>query len=658
MRRAAFLSLLVLAIAAGDEPKVRGKNAAEWGRRLHEGNVEERLAAVQALKELGPQAYGVVAALGDAMEDSDAGVSGAACRVLEAADLDPADRATFATRAAKGNSAGLRVWGLRQAASLGAKMKGAEPLFLAGAADADARVRIAAIDGLGHVANDGDAVACLVKALGDPERAVRLTAISALAAVGENALPALVTLMQGKDDDLAYLAAVALGRMGGTAKGTLPQLAEMLRDEDEATRERAAGALRRLGDVGKPVLEEALKSDAPDLVALAKRALAAAKHGGPYPERTDEDLKAALRGDAGADGSAGTLARSLAWLARHQAKDGSWRAAGFADQCNGPKCEGTGDGDFDVALTGLALLAFLGDGHTTFADDEYGRTVGNGVRWLIAQQDADGRVGPKVVKLMYNQAIATQALAEAYGMTQTGSVRDAAQRAIDFLVAAKNPSKAWRYTPRSGENDTSVTGWCVAALEAAERANLNVGHSTLVEAKAWVDENTDKNSGVCGYESLENGCGRRLEEWDTEKFNFHQALAAEGMTVRIAVDHDRKDPLLELASKLLGGDLPVWDEKGRNCDFDYWYWGTCALYRFDGPESGRDQKYWKTWNQAAWNAIVKNQLRKDAGCADGSWDPVDRWGYAGGRVYATAINALTLETPNRYPSGRRRAPPK
>lgn len=42
------------------------------------------------------------------------------------------------------------------------------------------------------------------------------------------------------------------------------------------------------------------------------------------------------------------------------------------------------------------------------------------------------------------------------------------------------------------------------------------------------------------------------------------------------------------------------------------------------------------------------QRAKDAGCAADSWEPVDRWGGEGGRVYATAINALTLETATRY----------
>ena len=60
-------------------------------------------------------------------------------------------------------------------------------------------------------------------------------------------------------------------------------------------------------------------------------------------------------------------------------------------------------------------------------------------------------------------------------------------------------------------------------------------------------------------------------------------------------------------------------------------------------------KYWKGWNEAMKNALVPTQKLKKDGCTDGSWDSdVDRWGFEGGRVYAAAINALTLEVYYRY----------
>jgi hypothetical protein len=49
------------------------------------------------------------------------------------------------------------------------------------------------------------------------------------------------------------------------------------------------------------------------------------------------------------------------------------------------------------------------------------------------------------------------------------------------------------------------------------------------------------------------------------------------------------------------------------------------------------------------NALVPHQHTGKDGCRNGSWNPeVDRWGFEGGRVYATAINALTLEVYYRY----------
>ena len=71
----------------------------------------------------------------------------------------------------------------------------------------------------------------------------------------------------------------------------------------------------------------------------------------------------------------------------------------------------------------------------------------------------------------------------------------------------------------------------------------------------------------------------------------------------------------------------------------YWYYGSIAMFQLGGP-------YWKAWNGALKNALIPTQKRM--GCNNGSWDPAGAWGGAGGRVYATAINVLTLEVYYRY----------
>jgi hypothetical protein len=86
----------------------------------------------------------------------------------------------------------------------------------------------------------------------------------------------------------------------------------------------------------------------------------------------------------------------------------------------------------------------------------------------------------------------------------------------------------------------------------------------------------------------------------------------------------------------------VWDEKGGSVDHYYWYYATYALYQAGGQP-------WRAWQRQLEPALVKNQHRDVASPnLHGSWDPVCAWGEDGGRVYSTAILALTLQANWRY----------
>jgi hypothetical protein len=91
--------------------------------------------------------------------------------------------------------------------------------------------------------------------------------------------------------------------------------------------------------------------------------------------------------------------------------------------------------------------------------------------------------------------------------------------------------------------------------------------------------------------------------------------------------------------------LPKWDL--YKIDFYYWYEASRALHTVGGAG-------WKTWREKGFKTLCDHQrgfsdLDKDATAETldeyGSWDPVSAWGCAGGRVYATAMGALCLETP-------------
>jgi hypothetical protein len=71
----------------------------------------------------------------------------------------------------------------------------------------------------------------------------------------------------------------------------------------------------------------------------------------------------------------------------------------------------------------------------------------------------------------------------------------------------------------------------------------------------------------------------------------------------------------------------------------YWYYGTLALFQKQGDE-------WTRWNRALQAELLHKQ-RWD-GASAGSWDPDDLFGGYGGRVYSTALAALSLEVYYRY----------
>jgi len=346
---------------------------------------------------------------------------------------------------------------------------------------------------------------------------------------------------------------------------------------------------------------------------------------------------------------------ALRWLARHQNPDGSWSAQGFAKNCAKGACSGMGEGDYDTGVTGLSLLAFLGAGYTPMSRDEammidpafpdrqlhFGETVKKGLQWLLAQQDPEGCVGERGQKHLYNHAIASLALSEGYGMTGTELLREPAQKAVDFLVAAQNPGKGWRYSSRGGDNDTSVTGWAVMALKSAELSNLKFPASAFAGALNWLNEATEKNGYYrAGY--TQAGTGKVFVPGKNEQFSDHPSMSAVAVLSRIFIQKSQKEPALT-AVNFLASDLPAW--KPGEVDFYYWYYASLALFQYDGPKGA----FWAKWNEPMKNAIVPHQKLAKQGCENGSWDPAeDRWGFEGGRVYAAAINCLTLEVYYRY----------
>jgi hypothetical protein len=357
-----------------------------------------------------------------------------------------------------------------------------------------------------------------------------------------------------------------------------------------------------------------------------------------YARRFGREKSALLR--AAWPGTKEAIARALAWLAAHQNEDGRWSNGGFTGRCGRLAkgvCDRPGSVIHDVGATGLALLAFLGDGHTASAGD-HAEVVARGLAWLAKAQDAEGLVGAKQAhNFLYGHAIATEALCEAVGLGAEG-LREPAERALRYLLAARNPDAAWRYdVPPSGDSDTSVTGWAVNALVAARRAGLAVDPAALEGALAWVDKVTDPDSGLVGYTApfeLSARTPGNEEGFPREK---GEAMTAVGLWIRLQVgQRPAAGSVLAKHAARIAACPPVVDPQGN--DQYYWYYATYALQRLGGAT-------WESWKAALAASVLDVQVTR--GDAAGSWNPDGPWGYEMGRVCSTALMTLLLECPVR-----------
>ena len=140
-----------------------------------------------------------------------------------------------------------------------------------------------------------------------------------------------------------------------------------------------------------------------------------------------------------------SIDHGLEYLLRQQQPDGSWLTwDGTSASHNG--------------ITAMCLLAFLGRGHEP-GRGPFKQVVERGVRYLRSQQKENGFIGTT----MYDHALSTLALIEAYGFEPTNQLRTTIRKALDLIVKSQSPLGGWRYTPVPGDHDLSVTTMQVVA---------------------------------------------------------------------------------------------------------------------------------------------------------------------------------------------------
>lgn len=375
-------------------------------------------------------------------------------------------------------------------------------------------------------------------------------------------------------------------------------------------------------------------------------------------------------------GSAATeeaVLAALHWLRRHQHPDGYWSGKDFFQQCKDPEkpcamqkeswTDGRGFEDFDVGITALAMLAYLGYGHT-HKDGEYKEfrdVMAKAMKWMLKQQvkkgdpEHIGRIGSdKAEEWIYNHAIATMALAELLVLSRDRfKLPKPVDLATKYCLRSQNEGYGWKYEYRSGKNDTSVTGWMVLALKTSKAcADFRLIKTDKAEFKKhfewaleWFNRSTSKLSGKTGYEAPGDEGSRLLKAYP-DPYPFSKELScmtAVGVLCRLFAGENRRSDSIKKGVNILMKETPDWSpyrkKRKSKINMYYWYYATYAMFQFGGSS-------WREWNDAMQESLLPTQ--RVGGCEDGSWDPVGEWGAAGGRVYATAINAMTLEVYYRF----------
>jgi len=352
--------------------------------------------------------------------------------------------------------------------------------------------------------------------------------------------------------------------------------------------------------------EESLES----LAELAKE--------GEFGGRSAKGRKALVKSQGGSEGSEAAVVRALKWIAQQQLPNGSWDFAQIGESPDAgklAKCQ--------MGATGLALMAFLGAGHTHMKEGPYKKHVEKGLAYImnnakILPTGVDYRE-PSDQGNMYVQGICTIALAEAYGMTKDRRLQRPAEGGLAFIINAQDArGGGWRYKPGQ-QGDTSVVGWQIMALVSGHNAKMPVPRGVFSGCTSFLNHvqlSTDQYT-YYGY-------------MEPQK---RASTSAVGLLCRMYLGWDEKTAGLKKGVQLLADTGP-----SKNDEY-YNYYATQVMHHWGGEA-------WTAWNNVMREQLIDTQVKE--GVASGTWKPIGGHGAAAGRLYTTCLNVMTLEVYYRH----------
>ncbi len=325
---------------------------------------------------------------------------------------------------------------------------------------------------------------------------------------------------------------------------------------------------------------------------------------GKVPSRTAENVS--LAGEMTPELDA-AVTRGLSVLAGMQNPDGSFGTGRFAR---------------NVAVTSVACLAFMADGHVP-GRGRYGENVARGLEFVLASSTETGLLASDATNgPMYGHGFAALFLGEVYGMTAGGAdtrtsdrVHEALVKSVRLIERTQNAEGGWRYNPVPFDADVSVTICQIMALRSARNAGLEVSKDVIDKAVQYVRDCQNVDGGFMYMR------GGGASAWPRS--------AAGVASLFYAGVYD--DPAVQQGMRYLEATATPGTPRQ---EAHYWYgmYYTAQTMYLAGSEP------WAKWWPAARAELLTRQ-RMETG----------EWPDQGvGTAYGTAMALIVLQMPKRY----------
>lgn len=296
--------------------------------------------------------------------------------------------------------------------------------------------------------------------------------------------------------------------------------------------------------------------------------------------------------------------QGLRFLITQQSPDGSFGGGRF-----GP----------NVAVTSLACLAFMADGHLP-GRGEYGDAVLRGLEYILNNSTENGLIAAEPANgPMYGHGFATLFLGEVYGAMADDPelddrVYEALDRAVRLIERTQNEEGGWRYNPVPFDADVSVTICQVMGLRSARNAGLEVDKQVIDRAVQYIRQ-------------CQNADGGFRYQRDGGQSGWPRSAAGVASLYYAGIYEDQA---LERGLEYLRVNARPGAESSRAHLWYGHYYSVQAMFLAGG-------QHWADW----WPTMAGNVL--DLQERNGSWD--DR---SVGPSYGTAVALIILQMPKRY----------